>query len=333
MKKINLAFLGATMIAFLTLTTGCKKDKKDTAVTTTANAKPNDQQGSTEADAVISDVNDFISNKMGGGSNMKVGAYNLPCGVVSVDSSTNDGSGHKIYKFQYGNQTACGYKKKSGQVSFALTNATAFNTAGATFTLTFTDYVVEVVATGSIVTLNGTITIVNQTGYYIWEPVSDNTKTVTHKVRGAFTVKYSDNTERTRNYYQLRTWANSKANNDWTGISLTIAGDSINGSHTYYEIGKTYEGNYDYQSEMLTNFVWSNCGTTWAGPYLLKQGHARMNVTVPLISPAYIDVEGGYHWDYSNATATPTLVNDCSTNAYKITTVITTATTTQYQLY
>jgi hypothetical protein len=332
MKKLNLTFLGAIMVALILFTTtGCKKDK-DKDDNTTVASKPNDQQGSSEADAAINDVNDFISNKKGGGtSQSKVSAYNLPCGVVEMDSTeTSVGSGIYVYKFTYGNASPCGYKKKSGQVSWVLTNGTAFNNSGAVFTITFTNYVVEVIATGNIVTLNGNIVVTNQTGGYIWQPVVGGAD-VTHKVRGTFTVKYSDGTERARTYAQLRTW--SSATDDWAGLTLTIAGDSLVSGVSYYEFGRTYENDYEYKTEMITNYVWSNCGTTWAGPYVLKTGHAKLHVVNPYFTTAYFEVEGGYYYNYNNLSSTPTLVNDCTTNAYKITTVIGTSSTTSYQLY
>jgi vacuolar-type H+-ATPase subunit H len=127
MKKINLiVFL--LIVSGFTVMTGCKKKKKDPEPEKTF-VKPNDQQGSAEADEAIANANDLINNKIGDGANQRRSAYNLPCGVVSVDSSTTSG-GNKVYKMNYGNQTPCGYKYKSGEVSFVLTNGTAFNQAG-----------------------------------------------------------------------------------------------------------------------------------------------------------------------------------------------------------
>ncbi len=329
MKKLNLSFLGAAMVASLVFFTGCKKEKEEEP-TSKVKATPNDQQGSSEADEAIANVNDFINNKIGGGAGQKIGAYNLPCGVVQLDST--EAGGKKTYRFTYGRQSACGYKKKSGEVSFSRDASVPFDQAGSEFTITLTNYVVEVEATGSIVTLNGTIKVVNETGGYIWEPVLSSSTTVTHKVRGTFTVKYSDDTERIRNYYQKRSWAST---GNWAGLSLTIAGDTTfdGGTTMVYETGKTYANNYDYKTEMLTSYVWSNCGQGYAGPYVLKTGKARMNVTIPFVSTSYIEVEGGYYWNYNNATSTPVLINDCTTNAYKITANLAGITSTQYQLY
>ncbi|HSZ25570.1 MAG TPA: hypothetical protein VK766_07635 [Cytophagaceae bacterium] len=333
MKKIT-----TTVLVFITVISGIligcqKKDSTTPATTTTQTAKPNDQQGSTEADGAISDVNDFINNKVGGGSTMRINAYALPCGVVSIDSSTTNSYGKKVYTMQYGNQTPCGYKKKSGQVAFALSNGTGFNTVGAVFTITFTNYMVQSEADGSTVTLNGSIVITNTTGYYIWEAVTSS-KTIIHKLRGSFNVTYSDNTIRSRSYYQKRTWTSS---NSWAGLTLKVAGDtlisSVSAADSISEIGKTYAGNYDYQTMIINDFTWSNCGTTYTGPYVLKSAKARLNVTIPNFSPTYVDVEGGYYWNYSSGSTTPTLVGDCTTNAYMITTVIGTTTTTVYQLY
>jgi hypothetical protein len=330
MKKINIAFIGIIFVAVAMLT-ACKKDKEKDPTTTTK-TKPSDQQGSTEADAAIDDVNDFINNKIGGGSNHKSSTYNLPCGVVYIDSSTNNSNGHKIYKMNYGSQTPCGYKKKSGTISFALLNSSAFNTVGSTYKLTYTNYVVESLVDGSTVMINGYLTVKNVNGGYIWEAVTMSS-TITYQLRGIFTVTYTDGTSRERRYFQLRTYSSTSAPNDWSGLNLSCDGDTIINSANIYEMGFTYDGDYSYRTEIITPFLWSNCGSTYAGPYVLKTAHAKMNVIIPFISPTYVDIQGGYYWDYSNSASTPVLVEDCSTNAYKITTVIGTSSVSQYQLY
>ncbi len=334
---MNKSVILASAIALFVFISGCKKEADPapktpvTTTTTTSNntTKQSDQQGSSEADAAIEDVNDIVNNKIGGGSSHKREAYNLPCGVVSLDSSTSI-SGTKVYKVNYGSKTPCGYKKKSGIVTFQLTNATKFNTAGAVYKLTFVNYVVQALATGDTVKIDGTLTFKNVNGGYIWEAVTKGS-VIAYKVRGTFNITYANGVTRAKTYYQLRTY-NSPTSN-WAGLTHTIAGDTTTTAGSVYEVGYTYEGNYYYEIQAISSFVWSNCGTTYAGPYLLKSAHARMNVTVPAVSPAYIDIEGGYYWNYSNPAATPALVNDCSTNAYKISTVIGTSTTTRFQLY
>jgi hypothetical protein len=336
MKRINLAIITLSILVS-GIVSSCKKDTTDPSTnnsTTNTTAKQTDQQGSTEADDAIKDVNDFINNKVGGGSTHRTTAYDLPCGVVKVDSTKNS-SGNYNYVFTYGNKTPCGYKYKSGSISFELISGTAFNQAGAIFRITYTDYVVQAQASGQTIKINGSVDVTNVNGGYIWETVI-NSKTIVHKLRGTFKVTYADNTERTRHYYQLRTWASS---NSWAGLSLTASGDTLIGGVKVSEMGKTYEGNYDYQNQILTDLKWANCGTTYAGPYVLKTGDVKINVTVPAISPAYIDIESGYYVDYSkysNTVSTAIVgnkVNDCTSNAYKITTVIGQSTTIAYQFY
>ncbi len=330
MKKTNLFTIGI-IFSVLMAFTGCKKDK-DPITVATATTKPNDQQGSSAADGAFDDANDFINNKIGGGSGHRTSAYNLPCGVVSLDSSTTNTSGRTIYKMQYGSQTPCGYKKKSGYTTFELISGTAFHLAGSVYKLSFIDHVIESNATGEIVTINGYLTVENVNGGFIWESVT-KADTIVYKTRGTFSVKHSDGTVREKKYFKRHTYTSPTAN--WSGLSLSIGGDTLIGAAKVFEMGKTYEGDYNYQTDIITNFTWSNCATTntYAGPYVLKSAHARMNITIPAVTPTYIDIEGGYKWDYSNATATPSLVNDCTSNAYKITTVIAAASTVKYQLY
>lgn len=327
MKNLKLTFIGTCFLASVMIT-GCTKKEEEAPKKT---EKPSDQAASQEVDAALNDVNDVINNKVGSGSTQRVAAYNLPCGVVSIDSSTNNAGNHKIYKVNYGGQTPCGYRYKSGLISFALVDSVAFNKAGATFLVTFTNYSVEVIATGSVVTLNGTIRTTNVSGGYDWQAVTIGS-TITHKVRGSINVTYPDNTVRGRDYFQQRQWASS---NGWAGLSLTVSGDTtINATTGISERGRTYDGNYYYETNISNPFVWANCGgtnATWAGPYKLKVAHARMNVTVPGTTPAYFDVEGGYNWD--GTAASGTLVNDCNANAYKIIVAVGAVYQTSYQLY
>lgn len=335
MKKLTgILFLSMFVLAILA---GCKKDKEPDPGNNNNNnnnnnnttVKQSDQEGTSAADAAIDDVNDFVNNKIGGGSNMRVSSYNLPCGVVSVDSSTTNSNGKTIYKFQYGNQTTCGYKRKSGQITFELKSGINFGEAGAVISLTFIDYVVEILATGRTVKLNGTIEITNVDGGYIWQAVV-NGSTIRRRIKGSFDITFANNEVRHRKYYQLRTWASPSPNN-WEDFSLTVDGDTLIDGKTVSEIGKTYEGNYDFHKEIMEPLFWENCGTTWAGPYVLQQGQARMHVSIPLVTPAYIEVQAGYKYNTNDNTGT--LVNNCESNSYKITTVLGTLTSSLYQLY
>jgi hypothetical protein len=325
MCKIHRSVLFISLLLGL-IVTSCKK--KETTPTTPVTQS--DQSGSSAADAAIDDVNDFINNSIGGGSNQnttaRIAAYNLPCGIIRVDSS---GTARKLYTLNYGNQTPCGYQKKGGQVSFQLVSGSRYDSAGAVFSITYINYTLEGEANGDIVTLNGTLYFTNISGGYVWQSVVQS-KTIQHSVRGAFTVTYANNEMRQRNYYQRRTWSSTGG---WAGLNFTVAGDTTIDNIKISEIGKTYDGNYDYQTQMLTAFSWSNCGTTYAGPYVLKNGDAKLNVIVPGISVAYFEVQAGYFDNTADASSTPTAVSDCTSNAYKITSTIGTTTTTQFQLY
>lgn len=330
MKKINLLILSATLVASAFLL-GCKKSTTDNTTANNSTSSPNDQQASSEADGGINDVTDIINNKVGNGSTHRTSSYtyNLPCGVVSVDSSTTNANGKTIYKLNYGNQTACGYKKKSGEIHFSLSNATTFNTLGAVFTISFVNYVVQSNVTGQSVTLNGDVIVTNVNGGYVWEAVTA-AKTIVHKVHGTFNITYSDAaaTVRTRTYYQKRTYS---APSGISSLSLTIDGDSTIAGQSYCEFGKTYEKNIDYQTQVITPYVWANSGTTYAGPYVLKSGKVRQNYAIISGISTYVEVEGGYNYNATSLSAT--LVNDNTANAYKVTTVIAASATSVYQLY
>jgi hypothetical protein len=287
-----------------------------------------DQEGNAAADEAIDDVNDIID--VISQSNARVKNYNLPCGVVSIDSSQTTSSGQTIYKVKYGAQTPCGYRKKSGEVSFHLEKGNHFAEKGATFSIILKNYKVEVLATGNTVTLNGSFKITNQEGGAKWQVVVES-KTIVHQVRGSFLITYHNNEVRPREYYRLKTYTSSSG---WEGLSLTITGDTLIDNIKVMDIGKTLEGNHDYTTEVFEDFVWKNCGTNHAGPFVLKLGHGRGNAKVPGISPVYFDVEAGYFVDVKKGNIDAyQKVNDCTSNAYKITTVIGNLTQTTIQLY
>jgi hypothetical protein len=334
-KLIHQTFIFSSLLGLLFFGTNCSK--KTSPEPSAPAAKQSDQAGSTAANGAMDDVNDYINNNLGGGSsqtrldesaNTRLEEYKLPCGIVSVDTSTTV-NGHRLYKMKYGDRSDCinQIKKKSGEVSFQLTNGTAFNQQGVVFKITYTNYMVEILATNDVVTINGSIYITNVTGGYIWEAVTKSS-TIQHRVRGTFNITYANGETRQRQYYQLRTWASS---NGWAGLSFAVAGDTSINSVNVSEIGYTLDGKYYFETQILTDYKWSNCGTTYAGPYVLKVGNARMNVNVPNITPAYFNVEAGYY--YNTTTGNGLKTNDCSTNAYKIDILVGTTSSTQYQLY
>ncbi len=328
MKQKSISLLLVVGITSLTIFSSCKKSKTEDPTPSSTEeikkkeVKQSDQTGSSAADDALEDVNNYINNNIGGGSNKRLDTYNLPCGVVSVDSSTVGTV--KTYNMRYGKVSKCGYKFKSGLITFQLINGSKFSDMNSQFKLIFTDYVVEVEATNDIVKLNGYLTSTNTTGGYIWESVTAN-KTVSHKIRGSFDVTYSNSLTKNKKYFQTRTWA---SNNGWAGLSLTVTGDTLN---DVSEIGRTLDGDYPYQTHILNAFTWSNCGTGFQGPYVLKVGKARLDATVPNLNPAYFQIEAGYNTTGSTISTVP--VGDCNANTYKITTVLGTTTITQYQLY
>lgn len=321
MKKILLR----SFVIFLTgmvIFSSCDREKEK--VNKTPESDQTDQEGSSAIDDALEDVNDIISNDIGGGAsqtNMRTTAYDLPCGVVKFDS-TDIGNGKYKYFVQYGENTACGYKRKSGDVSFALINGNTFADVGAVYSVTFTDYTVVVLATGNSVTVNGTVNVTNRDGHYVWESVVFN-QTVVHKLRGQLEITYENGEVRTRDHFQLRTWA---SDNSWAGLTFTVSGDTLINGKNISETGYTINGDYYYETEILEDLTWENCGVDFKGPYVLTTGHARMNLVVPFVSDTYVDVEAGYDASF-------TKTNDCNSSAYRISLKLGDFESTEYQLY
>ena len=332
-KNFNL-FIPLLFSLLIFCTLSCTKKKEEITPSITENqvntlklVKQSDQSGSSAADGAMDDVNDVINNNITPQAGLRLEAYNLPCGVVKFDTSTKNTQGKIIYQMKYGNATPCGYsKKKSGTVSFQLIKGAAFTEVGAEFKITYTDYVVEVLATNDIIKVNGYIVITNVNGGAIWRAVT-NSETIKHKIRGNYNITYSNSEIRNRLTYQMRTWTSK---NGWEGLKFSVNGDTTIADLQISETGKTLEGNNEFQTQILTPYTWENCATSAIGPYILKNGRARVNVIAPNISPTNFEVEAGYLVVDGK---TPTKVNDCSTNAYKIITTVGTTVLTEYQLY
>jgi len=326
MKLFNVLFLSSVLCTSLFFSS-CKDKNENDPEPKKSTTTQTDQEGASAIDDAVEDVNDIISNKIGGGynkSNSRVTAYNLPCGIIKFDSSTVNGT--KVYTAQYGQNTPCGYKRKSGSIAFKLISGNTFAEVGAIYSVVFTEYKVEVIATGKEVTVNGTLTVTNVDGHYIWEAVFFN-ETIKHKVRGKLLITFENGEVRERNHFQLRTWSSS---NGWEGLTFSVAGDTLD---NISETGYTIDDNYYYQTQIIEALTWSNCGTDFKGPYVLKTGHAKMSVDYPNVKDAYIDIEAGYNINTTNLTSTPTKVNDCNSNAYKIFVKFSVIENTQYQLY
>jgi hypothetical protein len=314
------------IIAILWLSACTKKEKVEDPIPET---KQSDQSGSAAVDGAMEDVNDYISNNIGGGSGkgQRTAAYDLPCGVIAVDTT------FRSYTLKYGRETPCGYKRKSGQVKFSLVSGTKFSDSSAVFSVTFTNYMVEILATNDVVKVNGTLYTTNINGGHIWQSVTEG-KTISHRWRGALSITYSNNQVRTRKYFHVRTWTSNKS---WATLKFTVSGDtSITRSQATYdhvsETGRTYDNDQEYYTQISDPFIWSYCSGNTLGAYVLQRGKARMNVESPVVSPAYFEVQAGYKYNVSNPTSAIE-VHDCTSNAYKIEIRIGTTTSTQYQLY
>jgi hypothetical protein len=151
--------------------------------------------------------------------------------------------------------------------------------------------------------------------------------TVIHNIRGDISVVYdtagvAPTAARAWTFFRKKTYTSTGTA---TGISLKVEGDSAITDQSYIqgtynsisEIGYNKDGK-KFINDVTTPFIWSNCGSVAAGPYILKQGkveHTAYYGSWLLLTDVYgkFTADAGYK-DNEN-----TLDGSCSSNGYKLT--------------
>jgi hypothetical protein len=119
------------------------------------------------------------------------------------------------------------------------------------------------------------------------------------------------------------------SNGTQTGITWSVEGDTSIPADTYipgtYSTASEYGISRDgdkFVCELSTAFMWSNCGSSYAGPYILKQGKVEYTVdlsTNPIavagITKGTWSATAGYRYD--SPTSYP-FDGSCSSNGYKL---------------
>jgi len=124
---------------------------------------------------------------------------------------------------------------------------------------------------------------------------------------------------RTWNLFRKKTFT---SNGTATGISLKFEGDTTIAADTY--LPGTYAKVSEYGTDVdnrkfihtiPTDFVWSNCGTTYSGPYILKTGRVEHTAFSDAGDYKYqFTATAGYRTDGTNNI----LDQSCASNGYLI---------------
>ena len=327
-KSIYCLFLVAAIVF-----ASCRKkaDVEDPIIAPTA--KADDAAARTELNNAYDDIetvynSDDYSDASGAlrtsSSNARISGAVLPCGTVTIDT--------KNFKIDYGQSGVnCGAKVLSGSIDVTLVEGTKFSDQDAKLKVVFTNYEVQYALSKQSVTYNGIAYVTNQSGGNLLSLFTNTANAkVVHTIRGDLSITYDTlGTPAIRSWKSFRKKTFENKPGTETGITLTLEGDTTVGADTYIAgaYGNVTEIGYNVNNEkfvcnVTTPFFWQNCGTTYSGPYKLKQGlveYTAFSSNPYLIASGYTKLKwsatAGYRFD---GKASLVLDQSCGSNAYKI---------------
>jgi hypothetical protein len=326
MKKI-LYYLAIIAVS-ISVTIGCKPKTESTVAPVVVTGKADDSGARNELDKVYSDIETvYNSQQYSDASNLRTttGGAILPCGKVTFNA--------KNFTIDYSKSGMnCGSRVLSGSVDVSLVSGNKFSDPGAILKVDYTNYKVLYYVNNQSITYNGISYVTNgPNGGTMINLYTTTPDTVQHKVRGLLQLTFD--TTGIGNHNVIRAWNIFRKNtytSDGTpaGINVIVEGDTSMDSYipgTYVEVseyGISRDGD-NFVCQLTTPFHWSNCGTTYSGPYVLKQGKVQYTVDLthdPKFSSSAIttgiwSADAGYR--YVTPTNTP-FDGSCGSDGYKL---------------
>lgn len=320
MKKILYTILIGTSISLV----GCKKPDEVPAAYE-GRAKADDASARNELDKVYDDIEKvFNSQEYDDASTLRTTAAILPCGSVTLNTQN--------FTIQY-NGVNCGSRTLSGSIDVTLLTPGVFSDPDAKLKIVYNDYKVLYYANNQSITYNGTMYVTNgPNGGTMLSLFTTTPTTVVHKVRGQLSLTFDStgtgnaNVTREWNVFRKKTYT---SNGTQTGISLSVEGDTLIAAGTYipgeYLTASEYGISRDddkFVCNLSTPFTWSNCGSSYAGPYILKQGKVEYTVDLSTNPIASLGVTigtwsatAGHRYDSPNSYP---FDGSCGSNGYKL---------------
>ena len=322
MKKIIYTILiGASLYSLV----GCKKSVDEAKPSVSSRSEADDASARSELDKVYDDIEKvYNSQEYSDGSSLRTTGVILPCGSVTLNT--------KNFTIQY-NGVNCGSRVLSGSIDVTLLTAGVFSDPNAKLKIVYNNYKVLYHTNNQSITYNGTTYVTNgPNGGTLLSLFNTAPKVVEHKVRGKLSLTFdstgtgNNNVIREWNIFRKKTYT---SNGTQTGITLSVEGDTSIGNDTYIpgtyakasEYGFSREGD-KFVCNLSTPFMWSNCGSSYSGPYTLKQGKVEYTVdltTNPIaslgITKGTWSATAGYRYDNPNSYP---FDGSCNSNGYKL---------------
>src|ERR1043166_5587309 len=194
MKRFMYLSLIGLVAVGLTFSSCKKKDKEeDDDTADQIEAAQDESTIHTESEAAFNDANTSLGASGLNKSNLIAGA--------TIDSGS---IAQKKLFIHYNGNNFDNSRFRSGYVQVQLTNGAKWRDAGAVITITFTNFKVTKNPNGKSVTINGSITVTNETGGKVFEDAN-----VIHHVAGSLAFTFDNGTSRTWNIARKRTFANA----------------------------------------------------------------------------------------------------------------------------
>lgn len=308
-----------------TVFASCKKKEQVEAPIAAPTARADEAAARDELNGAYDDVETvYNSQEYTDASNARIAGVILPCGKVTFNT--------KNFTIDYGQSGInCGVKVLSGSIDVTLVEGSAFKEQNAKLKVVFNNYKVLYGLSKQSVTYNGTAYVTNKTGGTLVSLFSNTQNVeVIHTVRGDVSITYDTlGTAVIRSWQSFRKKTFKNTSGTSTGITLTLEGDTTLGADTY--INGTYnnvsEIGYNLNGEKFVcnanePFIWQNCGTTYAGPYVLKQDtvqYTAFSSNPRLVAAGYTK----YNWTatagYSYQSPTNVALDQsCTSSAYMV---------------
>lgn len=276
MKTKRFLMKSMVAVAFTAfLVTGCKKkeDVNPDTPTEEASSPKTNANDQTNVDQQTNESIDDVNKILNDNPNTRT---ELPCNVT-IDSSALMTQG--LIKLTYHGLSCDLQRNRTGVISLQLPFDKSINkpvrwtAVGAYVQLTYENFKVTRVSDGKSVTINGKLTATNVTGGGAFDVILLN-KTVTHDLRGGFTITFDDGT--------TRAWAIARTRSYKPTLGTIVLEDSgdtvINGKKVSYW-GKNRaneEFSVSITQSIATEIVTANICRLYR-PY---QGIVELNTTV-----------------------------------------------------
>ena len=247
--QMNFRLMSILTFTVLFSFTACKKENTSTENANEVETHSEDQNYvSNEMDAVINEVNVALesdasfSGKMMGQQDLT----NICGGVAVADTSGNPWT----ITITYNGNNCFSTHHRTGTVILSMPAGMRWKNPGAVLSVTIQNLKIKRLADNKSITINGTHTIVNETGGLLIQ--LPNLNHITHSISGNLSISFDDNTQ--------RSWQVSRKR-DFTydnGVVLTITG-----THT--------EGNNNQIAEWGTNRFGNAFTTSITQPLVFRQ--------------------------------------------------------------